>query len=205
MGAHEKKEFALTSQFPRSDWGDGHKLGSSTRLPAISSDKFFSVLCRRAVHRSSEHLLSNNEQRQHSSISVSLCHHGSRFHVLKHVLKHVLSAQNKAIQEGHCNMLPVQAIDPMVQGQIARDVWMAHVVHRVVNVLVVLIAGNGHARKDAGVMQWLTPQNQAKTQVHGYVESVDQNDAIGYDHVHVMSRVERDDPCLAFAQKPVKK
>lgn len=128
---------------------------------------------------------------------------------LKQIPGQLLSAQNKAIQEGHCNMLPTQAIGPMVQGQIARDVWMAHVVNGVSNSPVVLIAGNGHVRKDAGVMQWLTPQNQAKTQVHGYVENTDQNDAEWYDHVHVVPQVEREDPCLVFSQnrapKPTKK
>lgn len=128
---------------------------------------------------------------------------------LKKIPAQLLSAQNKAIQEGHCNMLPAQAIGPMVQGQIARDVWMAHVVNGVSNAPVVLIAGNGHVRKDAGVLQWLTPQNQAKTQVHGYVENSDQNDAHWFDHVHVVPRVEREDPCLVFTQnrapKPTKK
>lgn len=128
---------------------------------------------------------------------------------LKQIPGQLLSAQNKAIQEGHCNMLPAQAIGPMVQGQIARDVWMAHVVNGVSNAPVVLIAGNGHVRKDAGVMQWLTPQNQAKTQVHGYVENTDKNDATWYDHVHVVPQVEREDPCLVFTQnrapKPTKK
>lgn len=128
---------------------------------------------------------------------------------LQQIPGQLLSAQNQAIQEGHCNMLPAQAIGPMVQGQIARDVWMAHVVNGVSNAPVVLIAGNGHVRKDAGVMHWLTPQNQAKTQVHGYVENTDQNDANWYDHVHVVPRVERDDPCLVFTQnrapKPTKK
>jgi uncharacterized iron-regulated protein len=128
---------------------------------------------------------------------------------LKQIPAQLLTAQNKAIQEGHCNMLPAQAIGPMVQGQIARDVWMAHVVNGVSNAPVVLIAGNGHVRKDAGVMQWLTPQNKANTQVHGYVENTDQNDANWYDHVHVVPQVEREDPCLVFTQnrspKPTKK
>ena len=115
-----------------------------------------------------------------------------------------LAVQKKAIQEGHCNMLPAQAISPMVRGQIARDVWMAHVVNGVSNAPIVLIPGNGYVRKDAGFLQWLTVQNQAKTQVHGYLESVDKTDADWYDHLHVVPAVVREDPCLAFTQKPVK-
>jgi uncharacterized iron-regulated protein len=119
---------------------------------------------------------------------------------LKQIPAQLLTAQNKAIQEGHCNMLPTQAVAPMVQGQIARDVWMAHVVNAVSNAPAVLIAGNGHVRKDAGVFQWLTTNKQLQTQVHGVVESVDQHDATWYDHVHVVPRVEREDPCLAFTR-----
>jgi uncharacterized iron-regulated protein len=116
----------------------------------------------------------------------------------------LLAAQKIAIQEGHCNMLPAQAIGPMVRGQIARDVWMAHIVNGVSNAPIVLIAGNGHVRKDAGVLQWLSPIKQSQTRVHGYVESVYKNDADWYDHVHVVPAAEREDPCLAFTQKPVK-
>lgn len=120
---------------------------------------------------------------------------------LNQIPAQLISSQNKAIQEGHCNMLPIKAIGPMVQGQIARDVWMAHVVNGVSNAPVVLIAGNGHVRKDAGVLQWLTSHNQAQTQVHGYVEGAAQNDAKWYDHVHVVPDVAREDPCLVFTQK----
>lgn len=119
---------------------------------------------------------------------------------LQQIPGQLLNAQNKAIQEGHCNMLPTQAIGPMVQGQIARDVWMAHVVNGVANAPVVLIAGNGHVRKDAGVFQWLAPDKQAQTQVHGYVESTDQNDAQWFDQVHVVPVVAREDHCLVFTQ-----
>jgi uncharacterized iron-regulated protein len=118
---------------------------------------------------------------------------------------HLLNDQRKSIQEGHCNMLPIQAIDPMVRGQIARDVWMAKVVNNVKNQMVILIAGNGHVRKDAGVFQWLTPENQSKTQVHGYVEQADKSDANWYDHVHVIPTIEREDPCRVFEKNRSKK
>ena len=106
---------------------------------------------------------------------------------------------------GHCNMLPIQAIDPMVRGQIARDVWMANIVNNVKNQTVILIAGNGHVRKDAGVFQWLTRENQLTTQVHGYVEQADKSDANWYDHVHVIPITEREDPCRVFEKNRSKK
>lgn len=117
----------------------------------------------------------------------------------------LLNDQRKSIEEGHCNMLPIQAIGPMVLGQIARDVWMASVVNNVKNQTVILIAGNGHVRKDAGVFQWLTRENQSKTQVHGYVEQTDKSDAYWYDHVHVIPIIEREDPCRVFKKNQSKK
>ena len=114
------------------------------------------------------------------------------------------NAQNKAIQEGHCNMLPAQAIGSMVEGQIARDVWMASVINGVQKTLVVLIAGNGHVRKDAGVFQWLSPDKQKLTQVHGYVERADTGDANWFDQVFTVPEVSREDPCLIFKRKPEK-
>ncbi len=124
---------------------------------------------------------------------------------LSQIPAQVLHAQQQAIQEGHCNMLPPQAIAPMVQGQIARDVWMASVINALKNQTVVLIAGNGHVRKDAGVFQWLTPQAQRQTQVHGYVEKAQASDAAWFDHVHVVKPFEREDPCLMFTKKPNQK
>lgn len=118
---------------------------------------------------------------------------------------HLLNDQRNSIQEGHCNMLPIQAIDPMVRGQIARDVWMANVVNNVKTQTVILIAGNGHIRKDAGVFQWLTRQNKLTTQVHGYVEQADKSDANWYDHVHVIPTIEREDPCRVFEKNRSKK
>jgi len=117
----------------------------------------------------------------------------------------LLSLQRKSIQEGHCNMLPAQAIDPMVQGQIARDVWMASVVKGVENQTVILIAGNGHVRKDAGVYQWLSPQNQAQTRVVAYVEQAEKSDAAAFDQVYVVPAMDREDPCLVFQKKPAEK
>ena len=117
----------------------------------------------------------------------------------------LLSLQSKAIQEGHCNMLPAQAIGPMVRGQIARDVWMASVVKAVQNPTVILIAGNGHVRKDAGVFQWLSPQQQAQTQIHAYVEQAEKSDADVFDRVHVVPTWDREDPCLVFQKKPAQK
>lgn len=124
---------------------------------------------------------------------------------LNHIPAKLQRAQSKSIQEGHCNMLPTQAISPMVQGQIARDIWMASVVNSVSSRMVILIAGNGHVRKDSGVFQWLSLENQAQTQVHGYVERSEKSDQDWFDRVYVMPSIDREDPCQVFVKKPFKK
>jgi hypothetical protein len=53
-------------------------------------------------------------------------------------------------------------------------------------------------RKDVGVFQWLSPDKQARTQVHGYVERVEKSDSDWFDHVHVMPTIDREDPCQAL-------
>ncbi len=126
-------------------------------------------------------------------------------HKLDQIPAQLLSAQQQSIQEGHCNMLPTQAIGPMAKAQIARDVWMASVMSGVQNQTVILIAGNGHVRKDAGVFQWLSPENKAQTQVHGYVEAQDKRDPNWFDYVHVVPTIEREDQCLVFQKKQIKK
>lgn len=110
----------------------------------------------------------------------------------------LLATQYIAIEEGHCGMLPAQAIGPMARGQIARDVWMAHVIRQATSELIILIAGNGHVRKDAGVYQWLTAQQQATTQIFGFVESLENSDLAWYDTIHVIHPFLREDPCLVF-------
>jgi uncharacterized iron-regulated protein len=110
----------------------------------------------------------------------------------------ITAHQTRAIKEGHCNMLPTQAIEPMVKGQIARDVWMAKVINQTDATLIILIAGNGHVRKDVGVFQWLTDDRQRQTQVHGFSEQDDSSNASWFDEPHVVASIDREDPCKAF-------
>ena len=108
-----------------------------------------------------------------------------------------LEQQRAAMRQGHCNMLPERMIDPMVNAQAARDVMFAKLIAEYAPQGVVLIAGNGHVRKDLGVPVWLEPSLQTRTTVYGYVEpggaSVD-----AYDQIRMVSAHSRPDPCEAF-------
>lgn len=66
-------------------------------------------------------------------------------------------AQQKAVREGHCNLLPESQIGPMTRIQIARDRAMAQAVikARQPGKTVLLIAGAGHVLRPLGVPQHL--------------------------------------------------
>jgi uncharacterized iron-regulated protein len=73
-----------------------------------------------------------------------------------------LDEQRKAIREGHCGLLPEGRIAPMTRIQLARDRAMAETLVGAVQragprKTVLLVAGNGHVRRDLGVPQYLPP------------------------------------------------
>lgn len=112
----------------------------------------------------------------------------------------LVKAQSIAIAEGHCGLLPEQMIAPMVHGQIARDVWMANAIQKQIRGLVILIAGNGHVRKDTGVHQWLPLNMRAQVHVQGYVENLQGSENDWFDNTYLMRPILREDPCLAFTK-----
>jgi len=70
-----------------------------------------------------------------------------------------LQAQQQAIRDGHCGLLPDSQIAPMTRIQIARDIRMAHALERarLPGKTVVLVAGGAHVLRDRGVPVHLAP------------------------------------------------
>ena len=66
-----------------------------------------------------------------------------------------------AIAAGHCNLLPIEAVPAQARAQMARDIVLARAILPYLNGGVVLLAGNGHVRRDIGVPFWL-PANVAR-------------------------------------------
>jgi uncharacterized iron-regulated protein len=71
-----------------------------------------------------------------------------------------LQEQRKGIRSGHCDLLPEGQIVPMARIQLARDDAMARTTVQAVEQAgpgktVVLVAGNGHVRRDLGVPLYL--------------------------------------------------
>ncbi|WP_288841370.1 ChaN family lipoprotein [uncultured Deefgea sp.] len=102
----------------------------------------------------------------------------------------VLAGQRQAVQAGHCGKLPLAMEEPMARAQIARDRLMAQVMTPYLSQGVVLIAGNGHTRRDIGVAQWL-PQAYSV----GFVESEQEH---YFDEVHPILAAQRPDPCATL-------
>jgi Haem-binding uptake, Tiki superfamily, ChaN len=90
----------------------------------------------------------------------------------------------------------------MVNAQVARDVWMAKTIRENSSHGLILLAGNGHVRKDIGVYRWLGSAERARTQVIGYTE--EERTISGGPEASVFDRTiriepfERTDPCEAF-------
>lgn len=107
--------------------------------------------------------------------------------------------QRQAVVDGHCGKFPEEMMPGMVNAQVARDVWMAKLLAEHSGSGAVLLAGNGHVRKDVGVPRWLSLVTSVKPQVHGYVEKAEPGDAAAYDVTHVIPAHPRPDPCAELA------
>lgn len=106
-------------------------------------------------------------------------------------------AQEREIRTGHCNMLPDMMVPGMVDAQMARDIWMAKLIRDQQPRDVVLIAGNGHVRKDIGVPRWLNAVGTKLTvKTVGYVEGGGMKEQ--FDEVRSLPAQKRPDPCAKF-------
>jgi uncharacterized iron-regulated protein len=116
----------------------------------------------------------------------------------------LFDGQRSAIETGHCGKLPTTLAQGMLRAQVARDVWMAKMLLDHAKPDAVLIAGNGHVRKDLGVPRWLPATARAHTQVHGYLErsEAEADGSAAFDMTHRVPDHVRPDPCLSFAAPP---
>lgn len=101
----------------------------------------------------------------------------------------------------HCNALPVELLPGMVELQRLRDAVLARVALDALEETggpVVVITGNGHARKDWGVPSYLA-RVAPEVAVFALGQSEDGEAPDGaFDLVLDADSVEREDPCLAF-------
>lgn len=110
------------------------------------------------------------------------------------------AALREAIMVGHCNKLPEAAVAGMMRAQQARDAVLAMHLERSAAAagMAVLIAGNGHVRRDHGVPAYL--ERTDGVLAIGLLESESrQAPAPGlFDLVWITPVYERPDPCRDF-------
>lgn len=115
-------------------------------------------------------------------------------HSLNALPANLLASQTEAVRSGHCDLLPERILPGMARAQIARDIVMAEVLLRAGRDAV-LLAGNGHVRRDLGVPRWLPA---AGVETVGYSE---QASPPGQFHrEQLLPAQPRPDPCAQLAQ-----
>lgn len=107
------------------------------------------------------------------------------------------------IQDGHCGAMPVAMLPGMVQAQRARDAALAAALLETARQgarQVVLIAGNGHVRRDLAVPLYLQAAGVPAWQIRvvAYLEPDSAVPAQAYDAVERAPAPKREDPCAAF-------
>jgi uncharacterized iron-regulated protein len=118
----------------------------------------------------------------------------------------------RVIDDGHCGKAPATIRPGMVAAQRARDAVMAQIVAKNADNGIVLIAGNGHVRRDFGVPLYLQDGTApANILAVGFIEAQDRQlkpadyyDRADpeYDYIVFTERVAREDPCATLTFKP---
>lgn len=109
-------------------------------------------------------------------------------------------AQERAIDEGHCKQLPAEMVVRLARSQAARDAALALAIAPHAERGVVLLTGNGHARKDIGVPMFLSAAQRARTVTIGLLEDEGATPAwrSRFDVAFVTPTQPRPDPCAGL-------
>lgn len=111
------------------------------------------------------------------------------------------SAREALQRAAHCDALPDEMLPAMVNIQRLRDASLAQAALAAFEEIggpVVIITGNGHARKDWGVpavLKRAAPEVSVISIGQGEIGQIPEG---GFDSVFMAEPVERPDPCLAF-------
>ena len=113
------------------------------------------------------------------------------------------AAQASAIVDGHCGMIDAAMAGRMVGAQVARDQFMARAIEANGARGAVLIAGNGHVRRDVGVPRWLSAAARERSVAIGLLEPGDAS-AAAFDVAFTTAAQPRSDPCEGMRGAPTR-
>ena len=118
----------------------------------------------------------------------------------------ITALTTQTVLDTHCGQIDTATAARMALAQAARDQFMARAVEQHAPRGVLLLAGNGHVRRDVGVPRWLTAATRQRTEAIGMLERATASggtsdsaaDAAAYDRREYSPPQTRADPCLAF-------
>ena len=113
----------------------------------------------------------------------------------------ILAKHEHVVQVGHCNMLPKSALPGLARAQIARDAVLAQSLRPYLGRGVILLTGNGHARRDIGVPRHLAAEDQPRAWSIGLLEEGTEERSVLFDVALVSPEQDRPDPCAALKPK----
>lgn len=112
----------------------------------------------------------------------------------------IRTPQAEAIVAGHCGMIDAPLAAKLSDAQVARDQFMARAIAAHADGAV-LLAGNGHVRRDIGVPRWLRASTRAHSVSIGFLEADDTN-TDAFDVAITTPAQSRADPCEAMRKPP---
>ena len=125
----------------------------------------------------------------------------ARFGLDQPLPEHQQEAREALQMEAHCNAIPEEMLPGMVRIQRLRDAMLARtalLAHEETGGPVVVITGNGHARRDWG-MPALLALAAPELDLHVVGQTENEMPLVGgFDEVLSAPPAQRDDPCAAF-------
>jgi uncharacterized iron-regulated protein len=104
--------------------------------------------------------------------------------------------------EAHCHRLPAAALPGLARAQIARDAVLARSIRPHIGTGVILLTGNGHARRDVGVPRHLGEAERDRAWSIGLLEEGNDDPPSAYDVAFVSPPHPRGDPCRLVGPAP---
>lgn len=116
-----------------------------------------------------------------------------------HLPPAALARQRRAIEDGHCGLLPPARVQPMVRVQLARDASFARQLQQSLQPgrTALLLAGSGHVLRDLGVPTWLPPGLESKVAL-AHVKQRQPATETGADYRHATDAPPAPDHCAAL-------
>ena len=119
----------------------------------------------------------------------------------------IAQAQAQVIEDSHCGAIDRAMAMRLANAQVARDQFMASLIAANTDRGVVLLAGNGHVRRDIGVPRWLPAQLRVRSHAVGYLEIGPPSngaETAAYDESVFSPPQARADPCASMRPAPAK-